>query len=100
MKKKKWIKGERPECTAIYNYFTESLVPKLCSRPCFVFCILEGVGGGEGMQLLLVIGSDSDNDGGKNVVNKCVCFLCPDYFKFTYVYFVKCKWIPLELNNS
>ena len=52
----------------LFNYFTESLVP-------FVFkallCILYfwgvGGGGGVGMQLLLVIGSDSYSDGGKNV---------------------------------
>ena len=44
-----------------------------------LFCILYfwgGGGGGVGMQLLLVIGSDSYSDGGKNVAYyKCVRFL-------------------------
>ena len=39
----------------------------LCLRPCFVFCIFWGVGEGVGMQLLLVVGSDSYSDGGKNI---------------------------------
>ena len=50
----------------LFNYFTESLVPFVFKA---LFCILYfwGVGGGVGMQLLLVIGSDSYSDGGKNV---------------------------------
>ena len=50
----------------LFNYFIESLVPFMFKA---LFCILYFFGGGwgVGMQLLLVVGSDSDSDGGQNV---------------------------------
>ena len=50
----------------LFNYFAESLVPFVFKA---LFCILYFWGGGEGvgMQLLLIVGSDSYSDGGKNI---------------------------------